>query len=453
MRAFPKGLRARTAISFALLALMLSVTLSVVTYQLVRWYLLDQREGLATRQAMINALVAKELVATTGPASDTIMTSLGAVSNARSVLRVNGTWHAAVVDLSEARIPSDLIKAVDATGPARQRVTVSGIPYVVVGTRLPGLDAAYFEFVPLTEYQRTLATLGTALALAASITTVGGAAAGWLASRRVMRPLASVAVAAQAMSDGDLSRRLEVGHDPDLAPVASSFNGMATSLQQRIERELRFTADVSHELRTPITAMTSAVALAQRAELPERARFAVTVLGEQVDHMRRLTLDLLEISRIDAGRDTLRLEDVDMTELAGRVLAGADVDASKLRCTAGDLSELRLDETRVERIIANLVENANRYGGGVSALEISTRENDLVIVVDDDGPGVRPEERTAIFGRFHRGSVEQAAGFPKGTGLGLALVEEHARLHGGSVHVTDSPSGGARFIVRLPVQT
>ena len=268
MRAFPKGLRARTAISFALLALMLSVTLSVVTYQLVRSYLLGQREALATRQAMINALVAKELVATADPSSGSIMTSLGAVSNARAVLRVDGIWHAAVVDLSEARIPTNLINAVDTTGPARQRVTVGGVPYVVIGTRLPGLDAAYFEFIPLTEYQRTLATLATALALAASITTVGGAAAGWLASRRVMRPLAGVAAVAQAMSDGDLSRRLEVGHDPDLAPVASSFNGMATSLQQRIEREQRFTADVSHELRTPLTAMTSAVGLARRAELP-----------------------------------------------------------------------------------------------------------------------------------------------------------------------------------------
>ncbi len=323
----------------------------------------------------------------------------------------------------------------------------------MVGTRLPGLDVAYFEFVPLTEYERTLQTLATTLIVAASITTVAWAVAGWLASRRLMRPLAGVAVAAQAMSSGDLTRRLEVGHDPDLEPVATSFNEMAASLQQRIDREVQFTADVSHELRTPLTAMTSAVSLARRAELPDRAKFAVGVIGDQVDHMRRLTLELLEISRIDAGVADLRLDDVDVVELTGQVLAAAGVGAERLHSDLGADTTYRLDRTRFERVLANLVENADRYGGGVAEVRLARSTGELVIVVDDDGPGVPPEDRTAIFGRFHRGGNAQPQDRPKGTGLGLALVQEHVRLHGGSVHVTDSPSNGARFVVRLPVMS
>ncbi len=451
MKVFPKGLRARTALSFALLAFLLSVALSLGTYELARSYLLGQRESLATRQAMLNALVAKELVASNSPSPQNDVTSLGAVSNARAVLRVGSTWHAAVVDLSESLIPAGLITAVDTSGPARQRVVAHGVPYIVVGTRLSGVDAAYFEFIPLTEYQRTLQTLATTLIIAASITTVGGAVAGWLASRRLMRPLAGVAVAAQAMSSGDLTRRLEVGHDPDLEPVATSFNEMAASLQQRIAREVQFTADVSHELRTPLTAMTSAVSLAQRAELTDRAKFAVSVIGDQVDHMRRLTLELLEISRIDAGVADLRIDDVDVVELAGQVLAAADVRAELLHSELGNDATFRLDRTRIERVLANLVENANRYGGGVAEVNLARDADELVIVVDDDGPGVPPEDRTAIFGRFHRGGGELPHDLPKGTGLGLALVQEHVQLHGGSVHVTESPSNGARFVVRLPV--
>lgn len=450
MTLWPRGLRARTALSFAVLALLLSVTLSVVTYEAARSYLLSQRETLATRQAMGNALVAKELISS-NPTSDDLIASLGSITNARAVLRVDGIWHSAIVDLDESRIPASLIETIDRAGPARQRVVVNGRPYLVVGAPLAGLDAAYFEFLSLTEYQRTLETLAAALIIAAVITTIGGAIAGWLASRRLMRPLAEVAVAAQAMSAGDLTRRLDVGHDRDLEPVAASFNEMATSLQRRIEREMQFSADVSHELRTPLTAMTSAVGLARRAELPDRAKFAIDVIGDQVDHMRRLTLELLEIARIDAGVAELRLEEVDVVQVIQHVLAAAGVGVDRFRSDLGDATVHLLDRTRFERVVANLVENADRYGGGVTSITIARSATDLVLVVDDAGPGIPAADRALIFQRFHRGSAEQRPDRPKGTGLGLSMVQEHARLHGGSVSVADAPNRGARFVVRFPV--
>jgi signal transduction histidine kinase len=307
--------------------------------------------------------------------------------------------------------------------------------------------------VPIIEYRRTLETLLTVLVLGASLTTVGGAVAGWLASRRLMRPLGDVALAAQAMSAGDLKRRLEVGHDPDLEPVAESFNEMAESLEARIERELRFTADVSHELRTPLTAMASAVSLARRSEISGRVKFAVDVLDDQVDHLRRLTLELLEISRIDAGVSELRLDDIDVEEATRQALASAGVDAATLTSRLeGDVLQ-RLDRTRYDRVMANLLENADRYGGGVMAVELLRLDDHLIVRVDDAGPGVPLDERTAIFGRFHRGSIEQPPDRPKGTGLGLALVDEHVRMHGGTATVTDSPWGGARFVISLPRHT
>jgi two-component system, OmpR family, sensor histidine kinase MtrB len=450
MRMRPQGLRARSAAAFAMLALLLSVTLSISTYQLARWYLLEQRETLATRQAIINALVAKGVVKASEPGNIDVLESLRAVSNARAVLRVGDTWYAAVVELSDATIPEAMADAVESNGAAKQLIEVNGTPYLVVGVLLPGVDAAYFEFIPLTEYRRTLETLAAVLAVGASLTTLAGAVAGWLASRRLMRPLGDVALAAQAMSAGDLTRRLKVGRDRDLEPVAESFNEMAESLEARIERELRFTADVSHELRTPLTAMASAVSLARRSEMSGRMRFAVDVLDDQVDHLRRLTLELLEISRIDAGVAELRLDDVDVEVATSQALMSANVDLAKMRSRLdGDVVQ-RLDRTRYDRVLANLFENADRYGGGVSAVELFRCDGDLVIRVDDAGPGVDPAERTAIFGRFHRGSIEQPHDRPKGTGLGLALVDEHIRMHGGSVSVTDSPWGGARFVVHLP---
>ncbi|MCB0985807.1 MAG: HAMP domain-containing histidine kinase, partial [Ilumatobacter sp.] len=209
-------------------------------------------------------------------------------------------------------------------------------------------------------------------------------------------------------------------------------------------------SDVSHELRTPLTAMLSAVSLARRSEMNDRTKFAVEVLGDQVEHLRRLTLELLEISRIDAGVAELELTEVDVPVLVARVMAEAGMPANRLRSRLGSQRRHPMDPLRIERVLANLLENAERYGGGATAVELERDGSDLVIHVDDAGPGVEPAERVAIFGRFHRGGSAQPEDKPKGTGLGLALVEEHVRLHGGSVLVTDSPWGGARFTVRLP---
>ncbi len=450
MRLRPRGLRARSVIAFALLALVLSVTFSVVTYQLARWYLSNQRETLATRQAMINALVVNGLVGAGNPDPADVLDSLRAASNARAVVRINGGWYATVVEVSEGALPASLVERVEAEGAARQWVQRSQVTYVVVGVALPTGDAVYVEFVPVVELRRTLETLGAVLAVGATVTTVAGAVAGLLASRRVMRPLADVAAAARAMSDGDLTRRLDVGHDPDLEPVADSFNEMAASLEERIGRELRFTADVSHELRTPLTAMASAVSLARRGDLAGRAKFAVEVLDEQVEHLRRLTLELLEISRIDAGVSELAVDDVPVVDATRRVMSAHQIAPTRLHCRVPAELLWPLDATRYERVLSNLFENAERYAGGVEAVTLAIESGALVITVDDDGPGVPPEERRAIFGRFHRGSMEQPADRPKGTGLGLSLVEEHVRMHGGSVYVTDGPSGGARFVVTLP---
>jgi len=453
VRVVPRGLRARTVGAFALLALVLSVTLSVATYQLARYYLLGQREALATRQVMLNAAVARGLLAAGDADPDEAVDGVRAASNARSVLRIDGTWYAAVVELNETTIPQDFIRAVDeGRGAVRQRVVVGGTPYVLVGIALPGLPAAYFEFVQVEEYRRTLETLAAVLVAAGSLTTIAGAAAGWFASRRLLRPLTDVALAARAMSRGELSRRMEVEHDPDLAPVARSFNEMAESLEARIARELRFTADVSHELRTPLTAMAAAVSLAQRADLPGRARFAVEVLDEQVEQLRRLTLELLEISRIDAGVSHLERREVDVVELVTRTLSAMGLEPPPVSSQLGSDRVHALDPTRVERVLANLVENAQRYGGGVTCVELRRDGTDLLLIVDDDGPGVPDDERVAIFGRFHRGVRATAEGpdVPKGTGLGLSLVDEHVKLHGGSVTVGESPGGGARFVVRLP---
>jgi signal transduction histidine kinase len=226
---------------------------------------------------------------------------------------------------------------------------------------------------------------------------------------------------------------------------------MARSLQGRIEREARFASDVSHELRTPLTALSTAVQVvrAREADLPPRTRLAIDVLETQIRYFERLVLDLLEISRIDAASAELVLEEVDVVELVENVLRGYDGVALVVQ---PDMARIvSLDRRRMERVLVNLLDNADHHAGGAACVELEQRNGMFDIVVEDHGPGVAPADRERIFDRFWRGpgARQQAV---KGTGLGLALVAEHVRAHGGRVHVEDAAETGARFVVEIPAR-
>lgn len=449
MRVAPRGLRARTAVGFALSALFLSMILSLATYQLARWYLLDQRQGLAIRQAELHAQVLNGQLASLGFASDEQVLASLAQTRGRAVLEANGTWYSAVVDLDESRIPSELVDRTREGTSQLQRIRIGDTPYFVVGVPLPAASANYYEFLSAEEYERTLGTLAWVLTAAASVTTVTGGVAGLVMARRVLRPLDTVAATARAMSDGDLQRRLEVADDPDLEPVAKAFNHMADSLGQRIAREQRFTADVSHELRTPLTAMSAAVSLAKRSGSVERTALALEIVGEQTAQLQALTLQLLELARVDAGAHTTDVELVDVTAVIER-----QATQHGALTALGDTPRLpvvhELSPVRIDRVIGNLLENADRYAGGATRIDCRHRAGTLRIVVEDHGPGIPADERLSVFGRFHRGTSLSGPDHPKGTGLGLSLVEEYVRLDGGTVWVEDRPGGGARFVIEIP---
>ncbi|MGH3880957.1 MAG: HAMP domain-containing sensor histidine kinase, partial [Actinophytocola sp.] len=270
------------------------------------------------------------------------------------------------------------------------------------------------------------------------------------AANHALRPLRQVTGAAAKAARGDLEVRLPVTGDPDLVPLAEAFNDTASRLQQRIARDTRFAGDVSHELRSPLTTMLNAMAVLQRrnAELPPSTRAAVELLGTDLRRFRRMVDDLLEISR---GEDTDRstFEQLDIAELVraaarhGNRLASdlLDIDAHP---------RVLADRRRLERVVANLLDNAEHHGYGVVRVGVLRRDDQARIEVDDAGPGVPAEAREHIFERFARGSPADRDATDSGAGLGLALVTQHIRRHHGQTWVEPRPGGGARFVVELP---
>jgi len=447
------GLRARTVVAFGLTALVLAVSLAALAYGFVRNSLLDTRESAATRQAYTNARLVRSGLRGPDPDIPRLLSGLQVGAGGYSLLQYRQQWFASSVDIRREAAPRRLQTVVEDGHAARQKVRVEGEPFLAVGVLIGEADAAYFEFGPLTDVEGTLDVLTSSLAVAGAGATVVAVAVGVSVSRALLRPLRRMAAVARGIVRGDVESRLDAGGDSDLVPLVASFNEMLDDLRGRIEQEARFASDVSHELRGPLTALASAVDVVdrRRGELPETVVWAVDVVATQVRSFNRLVLDLLEISRFDAGAARLDIRPLPLPAFVRDVLDGLGHHHVPVRAGDGTPEFLFADPRRLQQIISNLTQNAGHYAGGVTAVEIEGSDRSVTLAVCDEGPGVPAHEREAIFGRFSRGLLAEQPGSPRGSGLGLALVAEHARLHGGRAWVENRPGGGSRFLVRLPV--
>jgi signal transduction histidine kinase len=284
------------------------------------------------------------------------------------------------------------------------------------------------------------------------VATTVAALVGRAIAGRLVRPLRPVADAAERIAGGALDTRLDPPVDPDLRRLVEGFNTMAESLEARIERESRFAADVSHELRSPLAAVAAAVEVIERrlGDLPKDVVLAFDVLATKVETFQQMVLDLLEISRIDAGTAELHADPIDLPRFLGSLLDSHESNAV-VDFAPGAPRTIRADRRRLAQVLGNILDNAASYAGGVTSVDVTRGASGRVrISLDDAGPGIPTHEREAIFGRFARGEAGFRQGSGSGTGLGLALVAEHVQLHAGHVWIDDARSGGARFVVELP---
>jgi signal transduction histidine kinase len=222
---------------------------------------------------------------------------------------------------------------------------------------------------------------------------------------------------------------------------------MTAALKARIDREARFGALVSHELRSPLTAIRGASELiaAQGSQLPDRARFASSVLSERVAAFEKILNDLIEISRYQSGTIVADLESRALAPLVAALCHRHGIDPRLAEFSDDDVLVL-VDVRRVTQIVENLVRNASVYAGGIVAVRVDVHPNHVDVHFDDAGIGIPEADRARIFEPFERGHQHSGV---SGSGLGLAISAEHARIMGGDVLLTSSPEGGARFTLRL----
>lgn len=282
----------------------------------------------------------------------------------------------------------------------------------------------------------------------------------WLAVGRALRPVRAMTNQVALIGNNNLDQRIPVPEaGDDLRNLADTMNDMLGRLQQAQEQQRQFISDASHELRSPITATqaTLEVAAANPAETDWDATAAI--LQDENIRLASLVDDLLLLARLDEQRVLAGVAPVDLDELCLSEADRAHPHEIAVRVDAparvgGNLSMLT-------RAVRNLVDNASKHAKSAVLITVDVESGPqptAAIKIDDDGPGIPADERARIFERFTRldearqrpvsGNGERAIG---GAGLGLAIVQSIARAHGGNVHVEDSPMGGARFVLAIPM--
>lgn len=272
-----------------------------------------------------------------------------------------------------------------------------------------------------------------ALGWAALTSLLGSAVLGWAAGTTLSRRLRRAATAADAIAEGSPDARAGQGGHDEIARLTGAVDDMADALGSRLAAEQEFTADVAHELRTPMTGLVSAAELLPEGEVTDLVR-------QQVDRLRRLIEDLLEVSRLDRGTVAAELVEVD---LGVAVRASLDRLASQHRVAALDLQvggtdRVSLDERRLDRVLGNLIGNLARHGGGTGTLRVEGGRLELT----DSGPGYPADVLEHGPRRFH------ASGATKGSGLGLTIALKQAESMGASVELGSADHvPGARTVV------
>lgn len=310
------------------------------------------------------------------------------------------------------------------------------------------------------ELRHDLRLLVIIFSIVTPLAVLGAALAGHAISGRALAPLSRMSDHARTIHAERLSERLSVENPSDeLGQLALVFNDTFARLQESFERLKRFSADASHELRTPLTAIRSVGEVGLReAKSPSELREVIGSMLEEADRLNRLVDTLLTLSRWESGRVHLVAAPVDVGGVVRDVFQQLGVLAEERRITLDanitTSAIVPADATMLRQALMNVVDNAIKYTRDDSTVRVTVESQgaDVLVVVDDEGPGIPEAERERVLERFYRidGGGPDAA---RGSGLGLAIVRWVVEAHRGGIGVEASPAGGARVVLRLPRST
>lgn len=437
----------------AVIGFTISVASGLLTFSLAKSYLTNQRESAARTQSFAHAqLVANSLSGGLEPFD--ALSSIPSPSAGYRVLLLDGEeWISSGAGVSARQLPDTVTASAQERLAVTQRATFAGDMsiFTVFPIETSTSSIAYVGISQLTELSATLSSITQALVLGVGISTIGGLLIGLWLSRRVMGPLRDISRTAVEISQGNLEARVVPPAEPDLAIIAGSFNVMADDLQTRLEAESRFAAHAAHELRSPLTAIKGAAGIiaGHSDRIPDDLNPTLSVLTERVNYFERLLQDLLILGRQASGIESVNLSSRSPAPLFAAIAAHLELPSEMVRCDPSlDDIEVVVDVQALTQVMSNLVRNATAYAGSVDTILIERDGDDVVVHVDDAGPGFSDLEREDVIRPFQRGRLSQGV---EGAGLGLSIADGLLKSMGAQLRLGHSPVGGARCSFALPI--
>ena len=459
LRSWLAGLRPRLVAAFAVIMIVGATAAAGQSYVSARNTILQGVQD-QTMLRLRDQIVAYLPTVSLPPTQATVDAFATALKSSNAAVVYKNLRSSLGIDVDS--VPAELRHTVaNSTNTQFQRVDLQGYPVFFVGIPVQsggkptGLEV--YTMVSLAQQQAAIDELARKAWQTSALALPFAVAVALLAARQVLRPVRALNTAASQLGRGRLDVRLRVKGSDELAQLGTTFNNTAAELERTVgslramEADARrFVADVSHELRTPLAAMNAVTDVLDEdaGQLPADTAVAARLVSAETKRLTRLVQDLIEISRFDAGRAELRREELDV--------AAAVTDSLTARGWTPDddlVADLppgltaHLDRRRLDIVVANLVGNALRHGAPPVEVQLRADGQDVVLAVTDHGPGIPPDVLPHVFDRFTKADTARARS--EGSGLGLSIARENARLHGGDI-VAANTGTGARFELRLP---
>jgi len=307
------------------------------------------------------------------------------------------------------------------------------------------------EHSSLTPIEDARSDVEKTFLLVGGVTLVAALVGGYLLAARTAGPLRRFADTAARIDAGDLTPRLEASPSDaaELRTLAESFNRMLDRLDDAFVRQRGFVSDASHELRSPLTVIRGQLEVLAREKSPdaERVRRVERAVTTEIRRLERLVDDLLTLARLDEGVGP-SIGEIESASFLRDLAAGDNAPVAMGPSVEGSVPA---DPDLIAQVVRNLLANARRHAGPEGRVVLSSRTagGELIVAVDDDGPGIAPAERERVFDRFHRSDPARDRG-SGGSGLGLGISRSIVEAHDGRIWVEESPLGGARVSFSLP---
>jgi len=390
---------------------------------------------------------------------------LGLQGEAVLAVRTNGSFYNPLDPAQKAPLPGGLSvgqiyteQFVLAQEPVSGHIGRLAWAAMLLPTPVPLGTGGYINVVVVLTRQAPagVGTAGLWFAVASGATVVVALVAANRLGHRIARPLQQTETVTSRIASGDLGARVQLkgseGHE--LVSLAESVNHMAAALARAQGAQRQFLMSVSHDLRTPLTSVRGFAEAIADGTAPDHRHAAVIIVSE-ARRLGRLVEDLLELAKLDAGAFSLHPQPLDLSELVAESVTAFEHSAAKLGLSivaspapAGE-ALCSADPDRLGQVVANLVENAMKYATREIRVRTGSSSGGATLTVEDDGPGIPPEDLGKVFTRLYQAPV--GSGRQVGSGLGLAIVEDLVSAMGGRVWAESpaGPGGGTRVVVAL----